>query len=1130
MATQNKSGDTKKQRAYVANARDKAQARKASAGSHSSSGTVKNAKDTATSKSTAVNYSVNNAAGSKSTAGSRSSAGGKAGAGSRSSTGSRNTAGKSARSSSGANSGRNTGAASSGNRGKKSSGTYDNEQLKLKFEEDDSLRDEIAIILILLCGVLLVLSYLHLCGSFGEFLNNIIFGLMGSFGYAFPFALVFVSVFAIANKYNRSITAKTIYCVLMMIFISALVQLAAGGFGADLGFFDYYTHSSPNYFGPDKTYGGFFGGAVCKLLCPYVGNVAAAVIMVAAVIIFFLLIVGKALFTRLAQSGIDKAAEHRARRLEEEEEERLYREEEAHRLREERRSRENNRQGADNPDEELLGELFEDELISKPIKRKKPKSDFVENLMKRGMGIDTKLLDETPEYQKLKESYGTVAENVSGQKQDVSMTEFLGEAEEISNADVQEDIVSSELRKKFKDSPANSSSGLELPHLREHPSVSKTGLTRHIMVDEEPQSFTEKTETATAAHEAAGNITSFEDYRNSQNETEAFDDNISQQTENIGGNADYLKESIEDNTAHCEEPSNVQKTTADKHAETSQGLENRTGSGATTFTTPEQLAKLREEQAKLEQTPPYVFPPLNLLNKGTGQSAPSGSSAELRATVDKLQKTFESFGVGVTVTDATCGPTVTRYELLPDQGVKVKTITSLADDIKLALAAAEIRIEAPIPGKAAVGIEVPNAKTSPVLLRDLLESTEFKDARSNLTFAVGKDIGGKTICFDIASMPHMLIAGATGSGKSVCINALILSILYKAKPADVRMIMIDPKRVELVGYNGIPHLLVPVVTDVKKATGALNWAIAEMDDRYERFANAGVNNLASYNTLMEEKYFEDGNEGECPDKLPQILIIVDELNDLMMTANSKEVEASICRLTQLARASGIHVVLATQRPSVNVITGTIKANIPSRIAFSVSSIVDSRTIIDQAGAEKLLGKGDMLFYPQGYPKPVRLQGAYVSDKEIGGVVDFIKSKCKEVKYSDKVSQHIDRNSASGNTKSGSGTSGFDAASAGGQDDDGFDEFFAQAGKFIIEKQKASIGMLQRVFKIGFNRAARIMDQLAQEGIVGPEEGTKPRRILMTMHQFEAYLAGEESADSNENGVNSTEENNEFSEN
>ena len=419
-------------------------------------------------------------------------------------------------------------------------------------------------------------------------------------------------------------------------------------------------------------------------------------------------------------------------------------------------------------------------------------------------------------------------------------------------------------------------------------------------------------------------------------------------------------------------------------------------------------------------------------------------------------------------------------------------IVGLTDDIKLNLAAADIRIEAPIPGKAAVGIEVPNKENVAVMLRDLLETEEFKQHPSNIAFAAGRDIAGKAVVADIKKMPHVLIAGATGSGKSVCINTLIMSILYKANPEDVKLIMIDPKVVELSVYNGIPHLMIPVVTDPKKASGALNWAVVEMEKRYQLFAEYNVRDLAGYNQKVET--IQDIEDDTKPKKLPQIVIIVDELADLMMVAPG-EVETAICRLAQLARAAGIHLVLATQRPSVNVITGLIKANMPSRIAFSVSSGVDSRTIIDMNGAEKLLGKGDMLFYPQGYQKPVRVQGAFVSDQEVQAVVEFLKNHNGQVSYDEEITSQV--NSAASGSLAG-------ASGAGGAGNDR-DQYFVDAGRFIIEKEKASIGMLQRVFKIGFNRAARIMDQLAEAGVVGEEEGTKPRKVLMSMEEFEQYI-------------------------
>jgi S-DNA-T family DNA segregation ATPase FtsK/SpoIIIE len=495
--------------------------------------------------------------------------------------------------------------------------------------------------------------------------------------------------------------------------------------------------------------------------------------------------------------------------------------------------------------------------------------------------------------------------------------------------------------------------------------------------------------------------------------------------------------------------------------------------------------KMAAQKPKTE----YKFPPYQLLTKGV-RKANSDNGKQLRETALRLQQTLHTFGVNVTVTDISQGPAVTRYELQPEVGVKVSKIVNLADDIKLNLAATDIRIEAPIPGKAAVGIEVPNSENSAVALRDLLETSEFRDFDSKVAFAVGKDIGGKVVVTDIAKMPHMLIAGATGSGKSVCINTIIMSILYKAKPDEVKLIMIDPKVVELSVYNGIPHLMIPVVTDPKKAAAALHWGVAEMEDRYRKFADMNVRDLKGYNKKVSEMTENDGQP--LPEKLPQVVIIVDELADLMMVAPG-EVEESICRLAQLARAAGIHLVIATQRPSVDVITGLIKANMPSRIAFAVSSGVDSRTILDMNGAEKLLGKGDMLFYPQGMSKPARVQGAFVSDKEVSAVVDYIKEQCGGTAYAADIEEKISNMTASAN---GSGFTN-DASER--------DSYFADAGKFIIEKEKASIGMLQRVFKIGFNRAARIMDQLEEVGVVGPEEGTKPRRVLMSEEQFEQLL-------------------------
>lgn len=486
----------------------------------------------------------------------------------------------------------------------------------------------------------------------------------------------------------------------------------------------------------------------------------------------------------------------------------------------------------------------------------------------------------------------------------------------------------------------------------------------------------------------------------------------------------------------------------------------------------------------------YEFPPLSLLKKGAAKRG-GVKHKGLSETAFKLQEILKNFGVNVTVTNESRGPSVTRYELQPEMGTKVSKITALTDDIKLNLAAADIRIEAPIPGKAAVGIEVPNDTREPVFLRDLIESDELKNHPSKLAFAAGLDIAGNVIVADIAKMPHMLIAGTTGSGKSVFTNSIIMSILYRADPMEVKLIIVDPKVVEFGVYNGIPHLLTPVVTDPRKAAGALAWAVNEMSDRYKKFAEYNVRDLKGYNQKISTI---SPGEGEPPlQKLPQILIIIDELADLMMVA-AKEVESSICRLAQLARAAGIHLVIATQRPSVDVVTGLIKANIPSRVALLVSSGIDSRTIIDINGAEKLLGNGDMLFYPSGYVKPVRVQGAFVSDGEVQSVVEFITSHTEKTEYNEEITnQPISSEAPDSPEEDNTSTR---------------DAYFAEAGKFVIEKGKGSTSMLQRMYRIGFNRAARIMDQLFEAGVVGEEEGTKPRKILMTAEEFEDYLKNE----------------------
>lgn len=475
----------------------------------------------------------------------------------------------------------------------------------------------------------------------------------------------------------------------------------------------------------------------------------------------------------------------------------------------------------------------------------------------------------------------------------------------------------------------------------------------------------------------------------------------------------------------------------------------------------------------------YEFPPLNLLSEGTSKGLKGGKRA-LADTASKLQKTLYSFGVSAKVENVSVGPAITRYELKPAEGVRVSKIANLADDIALNLAAKSIRIEAPIPGKQAVGIEVPNEESEVVHIRDILQTDEFKEHKSKLAFALGKDVSGDAIVTDIAKMPHVLIAGATGSGKSVCINTLIASIIYKAKPSEAKLVMIDPKIVELSVYNGIPHLLIPVVTDPKKAAGALAWAVQEMENRYTMFASKGVRDLKGYNEVIEK----EDNFG----KLPHIVIIVDELADLMMVAKG-DVEDAICRLAQKARAAGMHLVIATQRPSVDVVTGLIKANIPSRIAFAVSSQVDSRTILDQVGAEKLLGKGDMLFFPTGAPKPVRIQGAFISDKEVEKLVNFVKAN-GETTYRDDITEYIEKANTTDKE-----------IDEGALDDDETDPLLNDAIETVIETGQASTSYIQRKFKVGYARAGRIIDQMEERGIISGYQGSKPREVLMTKERW-----------------------------
>ena len=981
--------------------------------------------------------------------------------------------------------------------------------------ENSFMGTEVAIIVSFAVSVLLFLSNFGLCGAVGDFCRKVMLGIFGSMGYAAPVLLFLGTCFYMSNRGNYRAFLKMGAVAVVLLALCGLDQMMFGG-GMKEGWklSQYYVQSGAGGDG-----GGFAGGALVMILSSALGSVGTYLVLIVALVLGAVCITEKSLVS-LVKKGSGRAYEYAREDMNRRREIHEERREERRRMREEQRVRgvdldatnlndvplmrefaagipegtvlaedagqefqEDDRQfKTDGKDREASAgrpqnpaDIFRGSIA---LPQYDPEADMEEAEETGQAEAKAAASDETGKRRKSRkgspqEDTDDILKNIYVRRDTRTFEEFSGEEREIGGR-----------HPGFTAVPAEDYGETEVPwentdardvydsDVRPEPFGEPYPEAGHFDDSEQVERFYEDCE----GTEPYGNAKAY--YREEDLSVNGSD---SEQEEGLNYDGFYIPEEpktvvtasgkiIETDTEM------VRKTIEKKRVEKKSQPEDE-------LSLNEQIEK-RAEAAKVVKKE-YIVPPLNLLKKGAKNSG-GFSEKEYKETAIKLQQTLQNFGVGVTVTNISCGPSVTRYELHPEQGVKVSKIVALSDDIKLNLAAADIRIEAPIPGKAAVGIEVPNKENNVVLLRELLESEDFKRHGSHMAFAVGKDIGGQVVVTDIAKMPHLLIAGATGSGKSVCINTLIMSVIYKAKPDEVKLIMIDPKVVELSVYNGIPHLLIPVVTDPKKASGALNWAVAEMTDRYNKFAKYNVRDLKGYNAKIESiKDIDDDNK---PEKLPQIIIIVDELADLMMVAPG-EVEDSICRLAQLARAAGIHLVIATQRPSVNVITGLIKANIPSRIAFSVSSGVDSRTIIDMNGAEKLLGKGDMLFYPSGYQKPQRVQGAFVSDQEVSRVVEFLTEQGMTADYNPEVESKIS-------------TASFAEGPSGGSDRDAY---FVQAGRFIIEKEKASIGMLQRMFKIGFNRAARIMDQLAEAGVVGEEEGTKPRKVLMTMEQFENMM-------------------------
>ena len=939
---------------------------------------------------------------------------------------------------------------SSSNRTRKSTTNSRSRQAQ-RTAQDSELFHEIGLIVLFVVMVILFCCNFGIIGPVGNAISGVLFGIFGFTAYIAPIVIFLAVAFWFANEGNPTAVRKMIAGVVLFLMLGVICDLIARTAGSmeqyDIKLL--YTNCSTG-----KKGGGILAGSICYLLLHYLETVGTVLVVLLCSVISLILVTERSFLNSMRNGGDrirELSREDAVRRREnaqirrQEQEERNSQREEARRIREEeRRIREEERR--------LRAEEKENEQILNAIPRREKKVS--------GVMMDTSLKKQE-------------AQPV-GRREDIHEIVYEEDAQEIPVVE-ETRVTSSDFDK-----------------------IKVTGMHQVTMQEaaaEEPYEEIPVEEVTSAA--------TFKkpfERRESWQEEAAL---LTPQAESIRIHKEDIPEPVEEPVTEWQSSSDMRQLQPETEPVVREPAETATAENRIrpkiTAPEPPKGNSLAEDQihkdiAKAAKQPPaeYRIPPLSLLQKG--KAATGDSSRELKETAMRLQQTLNTFGVKVTITDISQGPSVTRYELQPEQGVKVSKIVGLADDIKLNLAATDIRIEAPIPGKAAIGIEVPNKENMTVALRDLLESKEFQEFNSNIAFAVGKDIAGKTVVADIAKMPHMLIAGATGSGKSVCINTLIMSILYKAHPDDVKLIMVDPKVVELSVYNGIPHLLIPVVTDPKKASAALHWGVSEMEDRYRKFADYNVRDLKGYNKKIETMPVPEGEE--APKKMPQIVIIVDELADLMMVCPG-EVEESICRLAQLARAAGIHLIIATQRPSVDVITGLIKANMPSRVAFSVSSGVDSRTILDMNGAEKLLGKGDMLFYPQGYSKPARVQGAFVSDKEVSDVVDYLKNQALGNTYSnyaEDIEEKI-KNIGSSGGSSGSG--------AGGGNDR--DEYFEEAARFIIDKDKASIGMLQRVLKIGFNRAARIMDQLCEYGVVGEEEGTKPRKVLMSMEQFEQLL-------------------------
>ncbi len=998
------------------------------------------------------------------------------------------------------------------------------------------VRDEIVIIASALISILLILGNYDCLGIIEVPFNFILFGLMGFFEYFFPFAFFAAVVYLVKNRRNTVAKRKITVCVVVIICICALIHIGTG-------YYKYsFIKSFYKYGFKAKRGGGLLGDLIATPLCGLFKEVAAVIILVFILVICFMLLTGKAILSIIGQKSQSEYKKYQTNA----------------------RQRKVERRRADNYKKEndyYYGFGEKPDFSSKTDYT--PKTDYSEYLEPAGKNYAApanensyQTIDYVPKRTVKRDSFiDKLKAEVSGNNQaggnpssskaaatnnsavtkkksgisninfgkknlnndnyqpaqapDVDMVEISGTSKTYPTGT--SEIYQLEIARKFGRANPTSDSNVS----KEGYDDSEAVVSKNVH-NQDNYSLNAYTGTDNSAYGYGSDVNQQVDVNHSNeaghnNTNQAYNGNSEPNSGSFEGNNDFnaatnsynsasnnsgISNSTNGNASQASDDSRYKKAgvfargdLVSSKAPESHSLRGKQGEELTPAPIDNAVASNARVRAP-KPVRPYKNPPVNLL-KPQSAGGKGTTGAELKETARKLQTTLQSFGVNVTILDITCGPSITQYELQPEIGVKVSKITSLTDDIKLALAASDIRIEAPIPGKSAIGIEVPNKEPQMVYLSSIFQSQEFKNSKASLAFAVGKDIRGNIVVGDIKKMPHLLVAGTTGSGKSVCLNSLILSILYKYSPEDVKMILIDPKMVEFIKYNGVPHLLTPVVNNAKKAAKVLYWAVDEMMKRYDTFAYIGVKDIESYNEKIKGGDLTD-KDGCILEKMFKIVIVIDELADLMMVA-AKDVEDSICRIAQLARACGIHLVVATQRPTTDVVTGLIKANIPSRIALKVASGIDSRTMIDQTGAEKLIGYGDMLYFPTGVPKPVRLQGPYVSDEEIENVVDFLK-KNSEANYDSELEANINRED-SGDSK---------ASSKGGSDapESEYDEYLYQAGCFIIDKQKSSIGGLQRQFRVGFNRAARIMDQLSEFGVVGPEEGTKPRQVLMTMGQFD----------------------------